>query len=407
MVIGLRAGACCERELQALLAMMMGNWLLPESLADILPAEARRIEELRRELLDLYRTYGFEMVAPPLVEYIDSLLSGTGTDLDLRTCKLVDQLSGRTLGVRADMTPQVTRIDAHLLNRAGVTRLCYCGPVLHARPADFLSNRELLQIGAEIYGHAGFEADLEIIRLLLETVELAGVKSPRLVVCHPGVVRALLEADPAGAAYSEQVVALLREKNVPGLRELASVPGGLSQVSLDALLVLPELYGNKDLLDKARAILPPLPGIVAALDALQKLLDALPDVDVGLDLADVASYGYHSGVTFALYASGWHDALVQGGRYDDVSRAFGRARPATGFSLDLRKLAAGLAPAERARAIRAPWGQEIPLLDAVRALRRSGEVVVQALPGHVSDQDEFICDRELVPQDGRWIVRTI
>ena len=181
--------------------MSMGNWLLPESLADILPAEARRIEELRRALLDLYRTYGFELVAPPLVEYIDSLLSGTGTDSNLRTCKLVDQLSGRTLGVRADMTPQVTRIDAHLLNRAGVTRLCYCGPVLHARPADLVSSRELLQIGAEIYGHAGFEADIEIIRLLLETVELAGVRSPRLVLCHPGVLDAVLQGDPAGAAF--------------------------------------------------------------------------------------------------------------------------------------------------------------------------------------------------------------
>jgi len=387
--------------------MMMGNWLLPESLADILPAEARRIEELRRELLDLYRTYGFELVAPPLVEYIDSLLSGTGSDLNLRTFKLVDQLSGRTLGVRADMTAQVTRIDAHLLNRAGVTRLCYCGPVLHTRPADSLSNRELLQIGAEIYGHAGFEADLEIIRLLLETVGLAGVNAPRLVICHPGVVRALLDADPAGGQFGEQVSALLREKNMPGLRDLADVPGGLSQTTLQALRLLITLYGDKSVLQTARQGLPPIPGISEALDSLQNLVDALPDVEMGFDLADIGAYGYHTGVTFAVYATGWHDALVRGGRYDDVSRAFGRARPATGFSLDLRKLAAGLAPAAPACAILAPWGQDAELLEAVRALRRTGEVVVQALPGHPSDQDEYICDRELVLQDSRWIVKTL
>ncbi|WP_251864473.1 ATP phosphoribosyltransferase regulatory subunit [Achromobacter sp. Marseille-Q4962] len=385
----------------------MGNWLLPESLADVLPAEARRIEELRRELLDLYRTYGFELVAPPLVEYIDSLLSGTGSDLDLRTCKLADQLSGRTLGVRADMTPQVTRIDAHLLNRAGVTRLCYCGNVLHARPADLLSSRELLQIGAEIYGHAGFEADLEIIQLVLETVEIAGVRNPRLDLCHPGVLRALLESDPAAAAASEEIIRLLREKDVPGLGELAARLPGLRKETHDALRRLPNLYGGPEVLQDARRQLPLLPGVAAALDALLRVVDAMPSVAFGVDLADVGGYNYHSGVKFALYAEGWHDALVSGGRYDDVSLAFGRARPATGFSLDLRKLAAGLPPAERARAVRAPWGQSPALIEAVRRLRRSGEIVVQVLPGHEQDQDEFVCDRELALQDGAWTVRTL
>jgi len=387
--------------------MMMGNWSLPESLADILPAEARRIEELRRALLDLYRTYGYEMVAPPLVEYIDSLLSGTGTDLDLRTFKLVDQLSGRTLGVRADMTAQVTRIDAHLLNRAGVTRLCYCGPVLHAKPADSLSSRELLQIGAEIYGHSGYEADIEIIRLLLETVELANVTAPRLVICHPGVLRAILNADPAGERYAARVTSLVREKNVPDLMMLRNDPDGLLPDTLAALQKLPKLAGDASIIERARVELPGIAALTEALDALQKLIDALPGVDVRLDLADVSGYGYHSGVTFSLYANGWHDALVSGGRYDDVSRAFGRARPATGFSLDLRKLAAGLPPATTSRAIRAPWGQEADLIQAVRELRRSGEVVVQVLPGHPSDQDEYVCDRELVPQAGRWIVQNI
>jgi len=390
----------------------MGNWLLPESLADILPAEARRIEDLRRELLDLFRTYGFELVAPPLVEYIDSLLSGTGTDLNLRTCKLVDQLSGRTLGVRADMTPQVSRIDAHLLNRAGVTRLCYCGTVLHARPADLLSSRELLQIGAEIYGHAGVEADLEIIRLVLETVAVAGVRQPRLELCHPGVVRAIIDADPACQPHAERIVALLREKDAPGLAELGARPGSQAMQApaaptLQALQTLTTLYGGTDALVRARQALPPLPGVTQALDALETLLQALPDLPVGIDLADVGGYGYHSGVTFALYAEGWHQALVSGGRYDDVSRAFGRARPATGFSLDLRKLAGGLAPAAPARAVRAPWGQDAALTDAVRRLRRAGEIVVQMLPGHQNDQDEFVFDRELALQEGVWTVRTL
>ncbi|OZI79831.1 ATP phosphoribosyltransferase regulatory subunit [Bordetella genomosp. 2] len=385
----------------------MGNWLLPESLADVLPAEARRIEELRRELLDLYRTYGFELVAPPLVEYIDSLLSGTGSDLNLRTCKLVDQLSGRTLGVRADMTPQVTRIDAHLLNRPGVTRLCYCGTVLHARPADLLSSRELLQIGAEIYGHAGFEADLEIISLVLETVAVAGLRQPRLDLCHPGVVRAILDADPAAAAWAEDIILLLREKDVPGLAELAARAEGMRADTLQALQRLPALYGGPDVIKQARHDLPLLPGVAAALDALQVIVDSLADVTPGVDLADIGGYGYHSGVTFALYAEGWHDALVSGGRYDDVSRAFGRARPATGFSLDLRKLARGLPPAGPARAVRAPWGQDAALVEAVRRLRRAGEIVVQVLPGHEQSLDEFICDRELALQDGAWTVRTL
>ena len=385
----------------------MGNWLLPESLADVLPAEARRIEELRRKLLDLYRSYGFELVAPPLVEYIDSLLSGTGSDLDLRTCKLVDQLSGRTLGVRADMTPQVTRIDAHLLNRAGVTRLCYCGNVLHARPADSLSSRELLQIGAEIYGHAGFEADLEIISLVLDTVATAGISHPRLDLCHPGVVRAVLDADPAATARAQDIVLLLREKDIPGLAGLAQQSNGIRADTVAALQQLAGLYGGPEVIDRARRDLPRLPGVAAALDALQNIIDAIPDVAWGVDLAAIGGYGYHSGVTFALYAEGWHDALVSGGRYDDVSRAFGRARPATGFSLDLRKLARGLPPADRACAVCAPWGQDPALVAAVRQLRRSGEIVVQVLPGHEQSQDEFICDRELTLQDGAWVVRTL
>ncbi len=386
---------------------MKGNWLLPESLADTLPAEARRIEELRRQLLDLFRTYGFELVAPPLVEYIDSLLSGTGSDLNLRTSKLVDQLSGRTLGVRADMTPQITRIDAHLLNRAGVTRLCYCGPVLHARPAGLLSSRELLQIGAEIFGHKGFEADLEIIRLALESARLAGVQALRLDLCHAGLVRSLIEADAAAQLRADEIMALLRDKDLPGIAGLAQGAGALQAQTVQALAWLPKLYGDRTVIDRARKALPHTAGVVAALDTLAQLLGALDDVSVGVDLADVGTYGYHTGVTFSIYADGWHDALVQGGRYDNVSLAFGRARPATGFSLDLRKLAAGLLPALATPAVRAPAGQDPALRAAVQALRQEGHIVVQVFPGETATHDEFIFDRELVCQGGHWKMQRV
>lgn len=386
----------------------MSNWLLPESLADILPAEARRIEELRRELLDLYRGYGFELVAPPLVEYLDSLLSGNGKSLGLRTSTLVDQLSGRTMGVRADITPQVARIDSHLLNRQGVTRLCYCGTVLHARPADLLSDRELLQIGAEIFGHAGVEADIQIIQMAMESVKRAGVGHARLDLNHPGVVRAVIEADPVLADMADTITELLSMKDVPGLTALGHQVEGVRAGSIQALLVLANLYGGQEVIARARSALPPLPALQQALDQLEALISALPDYEFSIDLADMGSgYGYHSGVVFCIYAEGWHDALVKGGRYDGAGKVFGRSRPATGFSLDLRKLSAGLPPAPLARAIRAPWGTDAALATTLQALREAGEIVVQVLPGQPHRLDEFTVDRELVLDGGAWKVRAI
>lgn len=386
----------------------MSNWLLPESLADILPAEARRIEELRRNLLDLYRTYGFELVAPPLVEYIDSLLSGTGGALNLRTCKLIDQLSGRMLGVRADITPQVSRIDAHLLNREGVTRLCYCGSVLHARPAGLLSDRELLQIGAEIFGHAGVEADIEILELALESVRRAGVRHARLDLNHPGVLKAIIDADPALAGAVDDISELLSTKDVPALSVMAVRWPQVRQITVQALVDLASLYGGTEVIAKARKVLPALPALLAALDDLEILIHALPEHDFSIDLADMGSgYGYHSGVVFSIYAEGWHDALVKGGRYDGVGKAFGRSRPATGFSLDLRKLSSGLPPAQQAKAIKAPWGTSSELVAALRALRDAGEIVVQVLPGQPHRLDEFTVDRELVLDNGAWKVRAV
>ena len=385
----------------------MSNWLLPESLADILPAEARRIEELRRDLLDLYRTYGFELVAPPLVEYLESLQAVSGTDLNLRTSKVVDQISGRTMGVRADMTPQVARIDAHLLNREGVTRLCYCGSVLHARPAGLLSDRELLQIGAEIFGHAGIESDLEVVQLALESVGRAGVRHPRLDLNYPDLGRFLIERDPILKTRVAEVCELLNAKDVSGLRALGRESGCLPETTR-YLLALTSLYGDGSVLERARSVLPDEPEVREALGSLRNFIDALPGHEITVDLADIGSgYAYHSGLIFSVYAEGWHDALVKGGRFDGIGRMYGRARPATGFSLDLRKLSAGLAPAQAARAVRAPWGSDAALIAAVKRLRQNGEIVIQMLPGQELNLDEFVIDRELVSLDDQWQVRAL
>ena len=386
----------------------MSNWLLPENLADILPAEARRIEELRRHLLDLYRTYGFELVAPPMVEYLESLMLANDEALKLRTCKLVDQLSGLTMGVRADMTVQVSRIDAHLLNREGVTRLCYCGPVVHTRPAGLFSDRELLQIGAEIFGHAGVEADIESIQLALESVRRAGVHSPRLDLNHRGIGRALVDADPALADLVTPIFDLLSAKDIPGLEELLRSCEGAKPDSLRALKSLATLYGDVGVIARARKCLPDLPVLRTALGELERLCAALPDHDLAIDLADMGgSYGYHSGIVFSIYAPGWHDALVRGGRYDGIGRKFGRSRPATGFSLDLRKLSSGLPDAQPTRAILAPWGSDNGLGEAVAELRAQGQIVICAFPGEANRFDEFLVDRELVLKDSQWVVREI
>ena len=389
----------------------MRRWLLPENISDVLPSEARRIEDLRRRLLDLYRTYGYELVAPPLIEYLDSLLIGSGRDLELVTFKLIDQLSGRTMGLRADITPQVARIDAHLLDRSGVVRLCYAGSVLHARPSGPLSTREPQQVGAELYGHAGLEADLEVVDLLLRSLHAAGVARVRIDLGHVGLVRTLLAQVPG--ALEDDVFPLLQAKDAPGLRAL--LDGVADGPARRALLALPGLFGPAgDVIARARDALPRLPAIAGPLDELARLADALarmtddgdgPALDVALDLADARGYRYHGGVIFAAYVDGVPDAVGRGGRYDNVGAVFGRARPATGFSLELRELAQLVPDAPPGRAIRAPWALDASLAAAVRALRARGEIVVQVLPGHEHEQQEFQCDRELVRADGSWVLR--
>lgn len=387
---------------------MLSAWLLPEHIADVLPAQARRVEDLRRALLDRARSYGFELVMPPLLEHLESLLSGTGRELDLKTFKLVDQLSGRMLGLRADTTPQAARIDAHLLNREGVTRLCYCGPVLHTRPAGLSASREPLQFGAEIFGHGGLEADLEAAELALDCLQAARVSDVVIDLADARVLRGVLAGVPLDATQLQPVVQALSDKDGPVLDELTRTMPAEARSGLRALL---RLYGGDEVLEAAERELPQRPLVRDALAQLRwlatHLRTAFPALKLGFDLSDMSGYAYYSGSRFAIYGAGSPDALARGGRYDEVGAVFGRNRPAVGFSLDLKALAEVAGPSPAPRAIRAPWGEDPALRAAVRRLREDGEIVLAMLPGHELEAQAFDCDRELMQQGGQWVLRAL
>ena len=382
----------------------MTRWALPEYIADVLPDEARRVEQLRRLLLDAFRVHGYELVMPPLLEYLDSQMTGTVHDMDLRTLKLVDQLSGRSMGLRADTTPQAARIDAHLLNREGVTRLAYCGPVLHALPQGLNATREPLQIGAEIYGHAGIEADVEIQNLLLYVLGLAGLTKVRFDVGHVGVFRALAEMANLDEARAEELFARIQAKDIPALRGALA---GMAASLRDAFLLLPRLYGGAEVLVQAERALPSDARIGTALAELRTLIAQMRGAQVSIDLAELRGYQYHSGVVFAAYVESLPNAIARGGRYDEVGKSFGRARPATGFSLDLKELAAVAATQPHPGAILAPLDESEALRAKVAALRAAGEVVVPDLPGHDKRSWQPPCNRELVLRAGAWTVISI
>jgi ATP phosphoribosyltransferase regulatory subunit len=377
----------------------MHTWLLPEYLEDVLPGEARAIERARRRLLDLFDVHGYELVIPPMLEYLDSLLTGTGRDMDLNTFKLVDELTGRLMGLRADITPQAARIDAHLLNRPGVTRLCYAGSVLHTRPGNSQSGREPLQVGAELFGHAGLEADLEVQKLMLKALAAIGVQAVHLDLGHVGIFRALVAG--VDVERESELFRALQAKDVPTLGKLTQAMDAETRA---ALLALPTLYGTREVLQRAAKVLPKRAAIGRALDELETLADALAQCGAELyfDLAELRGYHYHSGVVFAAYAKGAPYAVAQGGRYDNVGQVFGRARPATGFSMDLRVLAPLLGGAAERDAILAPHGDDVTLKAKIDALRAAGERVVVALPG--TDAAGMNCKRRLVAKNGAWDV---
>jgi len=385
----------------------MRTWVLPEYIEDILPPRAARIEQLRRDLLDLFVVHGFELVMPPMIEYLESLLTGAGHDLDLQTFKLVDQISGRMLGVRADIAPQVARIDAHLLNREGVTRLAYTGSVLQTLPRGMNRTREPLQIGAELYGHAGIESDIEIQRLMMKALSVAGVRDAYLDMGHVAVFRCLVRRAELDSEREAELFRAMQAKDVPALKSLAR---GLDRRTAAALVALPGLYGGPEILAAAGKALPNYPDIRAALASLEALSVRLRDVARirCFDLAELRGYAYHSGVVFAAYAGGSASALALGGRYDEVGKSFGRARPATGFSMDLRELAQ-VSPGKAQRsAVLAPYAPRDALLErAVDALRGRGVVVIVDLPGHAGAREELGCDRRLAKRRGRWVVEKL
>ena len=376
---------------------MTHPWLLPEYVEDILPPYARQAEALRRQLLDMYDGYGYDLVSPPLIEYLESLLTGAAGDLDLKTFKVVDGLSGRMMGVRADMTPQVARIDAHLLNKPGAARICYAGPVLHTKPGGLMSSREPYQIGAELFGHAGIEADREILELLLASLAATGLDQIRVSLGHVGLFRALAEAAGVGGADGHPIFRALRAKDMPGLMALTA---NLDPTWRDAFMRLPELYGGPKVVETARTVLPDLPGITQALDDLAGLLSM--GQGLSIDLADLRGYAYHTGVVFAAYVGGQASAVASGGRYDGAGAVFGRIRPATGFSLDLRRIL-NILPEPAARlAILASSDDDDSLKTIIADLRKAGERVIVEFPDQIVSPAD--CDRKLVRVTEGWQV---
>ncbi len=385
----------------------MDNWLLPEYIQDMLPEEAWRVEGMRAQILDLMRKSGYQLVSPPLLEYEESLLLGGSDDMDLRTFKLVDQLSGRTLALRADITPQVARIDAHLLNHQGVARLCYAGSVLHTQPVGLTRTRELLQIGAELYGHGGLESDVEIQQLMLQSLALLGVQNVHLDLGHVAVFRTLVSHAKLDKSLESALFNALQSKDTAALQSLTA---SLDATTRNALLAMPSLYGDcAEVLARSRKVLPDYAEIRAALDDLQAATQQIKTLvaSVSIDLADLRGYHYHTGMVFAAYHAGSHDAIALGGRYDDLGKSFGRARAATGFSMDLRQLYQ-LLPAQTARrGVLAPHLDDSALRAAITKLRAAGEVVVVDLLGNAAHRAELQCDRELVLCDGAWVVAAL
>ncbi|MDP1548779.1 MAG: ATP phosphoribosyltransferase regulatory subunit [Nitrosomonas sp.] len=383
----------------------MQNWLLPEYVEDILPIEALHIEVMRRQIIDLLMVHGYQQVIPPLLEYLESLLSGSGSDMDLHMFKVIDQLSGRMMGLRADMTPQVARIDAHLLNSEGITRLCYANSVLHTVPSGITQTREPLQVGAELYGHSGLESDLEVQRIMLQCLSVAGVSKIHLDLGHVAVFRGLIKGASISRELEAELFAVLQAKDVSTLKELCIK---LQKNTRDALMLLPQLYGDKNILIDAVKRLPDYPEIRTALNELSIVEEELkPTVDkIAFDLADLRGYHYHTGMVFAAYANGCSNAIALGGRYDEIGKAFGRARPATGFSMDLRELFRLMKPQTYPSGIRAPFQKKNKELDnIIEQLRSSGQIVVMDLPGQ--ENESLDCNRQLVFQNGQWIVEEI
>ena len=386
------------------------SWLLPDGIDEVLPEQARFIEKSRRELLDLYNSWGYDLVIPPMVEFSESLLSGFGSDLDLVTFKLTDQLSGRMMGIRADITPQAARIDAHSLNRQGPSRLCYAGTVLQTKPRAPLESRTPISIGVELFGEAGIGADIEVIELFLKTLETAGIDEVHLDIGHVDILRGLLVGSKLSNVQETELFELLQRK------ANAELDTWIAENITDSKLAgwlksLPALSGSVDVLAEARSRLAGAPEpVIAALDQLNKIVDALSNqsVTIYLDLGDLAGYRYHTGIVFAAYKQGYGKALGNGGRYDNIGEAFGRARTATGFAFDLKSLVAnGVTEQQTLLGIFVPSNTDTQCDDMVAQLREQGERVVQGFDGQVPSFKEINCDRQLVKKGDQYQIEKI
>ena len=387
------------------------RWLLPDGIEEILPPEAARIERARRQVLDLFQCWGYELVVTPHIEYLESLLTGAGQDLDLRTFKVVDPLSGRQMGFRADITPQVARIDAHTLRREGPSRLCYAGSVLHAKPRPLSTSRSPIQLGAELYGDASAQSDLEVISLMLETLLGAGITDVHMDLGHVGIYRSLAREAALDAVTEQKLFDALQRK---AREEVFELTAEVAEPAGSMLRALVELNGGCDVLSRAQTLLASAPpSVTQALEDLAEIARALalryPNVPLYFDLGELRGYHYHTGVVFAAFVPGKGDAIAQGGRYDDIGADFGRARPATGFSTDLRSLISlGQVEVAQVSAIWAPSEPDAALWQVISDLRRQGEVVVQALPAQtLAHAQEAGCDRQLCLEQGSWQVKSL
>lgn len=387
------------------------RWLLPDGIDEFLPPQAEALEHLRRDLLDMFFSWGYELVIPPLIEYLESLLVGTGNDLDLETFKLIDQATGRLMGLRADITPQAARIDAHRLNRDSPVRLCYLDPVVHTRRNGFASSRNPIQVGAELYGHAGIESDIEMLRLMVRTLRVAGLDLFHIDLGHVGIFRAL--AADAGLDDEQEAILFdaLQRKARPEIEAfLGSLAIGDRQRR--RLIALVDLNGGDGVLDEARSLLKGAgTAVETALDSLQQMAEAaqcqLATINLHFDLAELRGYRYQSGVVFAAFVPGHGWEIARGGRYDEIGHFFGRTRPATGFSTDLKTLLA-LSPAAasppRKAILSPPWTGDDELRNLIRRLRKQGERVIYTLPGQEGDPGAMGCDRIIEHRDGGWTV---
>jgi len=392
--------------------MNNAHWLLPEGIDELLPPAALQLERVRRDLLDLFHSWGYDLVQPPIIEYLESLLTGTGGDLDLRTFKLTDQITGRTLGIRADITPQAARIDAHQLRREEPTRLCYAGTVLNTRNDDFAGSRSPFQIGAELYGHSGVESDHEILCLMLKALERAGIDNVYIDLGHVGIFRALAQESGLDKQQELALFDALQRKAVPEIEALLD-GYGLGDDARRRLASLASLSGD-DALERARKSLAGAGAEVqSALEQLERLAALLverrPDVPVHFDLAELRGYHYHTGVVFAAFVPGLGQEIARGGRYDDIGKLFGRARPACGFSADLKMLVrlGSAKNLNKTAGIFAPADNDPTLRQRVEELRAEGRRVVIALPGQMGDAGTMNCGEALVKQGDNWVVKML